>query len=50
MVGLTGLSPNDSDENSQAYIMSWTKKLVDKPRECVNAMQQASKVVDYLMQ
>jgi len=50
MVGLTGLSPNDSDENSQAYIKSWTKKLVDKPRECVNAMQQASKVVDYLMQ
>jgi len=50
MVGLTGLSPNDSDENSQAYIKSWTKKLINKPRECVYAMQQASKVVDYLMQ
>jgi antirestriction protein ArdC len=46
--GLLGLDPKDSDANSQAYIKGWCKNLADKPSECVYAMQQATKVVDYI--
>jgi len=48
LVGLIGLNPKDSDENSQAYIKGWCKHLKDKPQECVFAMQQATKAVDYI--
>jgi antirestriction protein ArdC len=50
LVGLLGLNPQDNEVNSQAYIKGWCKSLKDKPSECVFAMQQATKVVDYLQQ
>jgi len=49
MVGLLGLNPTENVENSQAYIKGWCKHLTDKPKECVYAMQSATKVVDYLL-
>jgi len=49
LVGLQGLEPHDSVMNSQAYIKGWCKQLEDKPRECVTAMQQATKVVDFIL-
>jgi antirestriction protein ArdC len=48
LVGLLGLEPQDSTFNSQAYIKGWCRHLKDKSRECVNAMQQATKVVDFI--
>ena len=48
MTGILGLDPEHSLINSQAYIQGWCKYLKDKPKECVNAMQQATKVVDYI--
>ena len=48
LVGLLGLDPKDSNLNSQAYIQGWCKHLTDKPRECVYAMQQATKVIAYI--
>ncbi len=50
IVGLLGLEPKDNESNSQAYIKGWCKYLEDKPKECVYAMQQATKVVDYINQ
>jgi len=46
--GLLGLSPQDDITNSQAYIKGWCKYLTDKPKECIYAMQMASKVVAYI--
>ena len=46
--GMLGLDPKDSDENSIAYIKGWCKHLSDKPKECLYAMQQATKVVSYI--
>jgi len=48
LVGLLGLSPKSNDENSQAYIKGWCKHLEDKPSECVYAMQQATKAVEFM--
>ena len=48
LTGLIGLNPHDSVMNSQAYIKNWCKKLKDKPRECVYAMSQATKVVEFI--
>jgi len=48
LVGMLGLEPKDNESNSQAYIKGWCKYLEDKPKECVYAMQQATKVVDYI--
>lgn len=48
MVGLLGLEPKDNNANSQAYIKNWCKHLKENAKECVYAMQQATKVVDYL--
>jgi antirestriction protein ArdC len=45
---MIGLEPKDNESNSQAYIKGWCKYLEDKPKECVYAMQQATKVVDYI--
>ena len=46
--GLLGLDPKDSNDNSIAYIQGWCKHLSDKPKECLYAMQQATKVVAYI--
>lgn len=46
--GMLGLDPKDSDQNSVAYIKGWCKHLSDKPKECLYAMQQATKVVAYI--
>ena len=48
LTGLIGLEPHDSVMNSQVYIKNWCKKLKDKPRECVYAMSQATKVVEFI--
>ena len=48
LVGLLGLNPKDSGNNSQAYIKGWCKHLEDEPKECVYAMQQATKVVEFI--
>lgn len=48
LVGILGLNPKDNDNNSQAYIKGWCKYLSDKPQECIYAMQQATKSVDYI--
>ncbi len=48
LVGLLGLNPKDNSNNSQAYIKGWCKHLADKPKECVYAMQQATKVVEFM--
>ena len=48
LVGLLGLNPKDSEVNSQAYIKGWCKELANKPKECVYAMQQATKVVEFI--
>jgi len=48
LVGILGLNPKDDDNNSQAYIKGWCKYLSDKPQECIYAMQQATKSVDYI--
>mgnify|MGYP003644592738 FL=1 len=50
LVGMLGLNPKDNESNSQAYIKGWCNYLEDKPKECVYAMQQATKVVDYINQ
>jgi len=50
IVGMLGLEPKDNESNSQAYIKGWCKYLEDKPKECVYAMQQATKVVEYINQ
>ena len=46
--GMLGLDPKDCDQNSVAYIKGWCKHLSDKPKECLYAMQQATKVVAYI--
>ena len=48
LTGLLGLEPKDNESNSQAYIKGWCKHLEDKADECVFAMQQATKVVEYI--
>ncbi len=48
LVGLLGLNPTDGDTNSQAYIKGWCKHLEEKPSECVYAMQQATKVIEFI--
>ena len=46
---LCGLSPKDSDDNSSAYIQGWIKKLKDHKKMAVEAMQNATKAVDYIL-
>ena len=48
ITGMLGLDPKESVSNSQAYIKGWCKELEDKPKACLFAMQQASKVVKYI--
>jgi antirestriction protein ArdC len=44
-----GLNPTDSDDNSSAYLQGWIKKLKDSKKMAVEAMQNASKAVDYIL-
>lgn len=46
--GDVGLQPKDDVSNSQAYIQGWVSKLQDQKYECVSAMTQAAKVVEYI--
>lgn len=48
LTGECGLNPKDDHINSQAYLNGWVKKLEDSKHEIVNAMQQASKAVEYI--
>lgn len=48
LCGVLGLNPHNDEDNSQAYINGWCKHLKDNKGECIFAMQQASKVVDFM--
>lgn len=48
ITGMLGLNPKESVSNSQAYIKGWCRELEDKPKACLFAMQQATKVVKYI--
>lgn len=48
LVGMLGLNPKESVNNSQAYINGWCKEIQDKPKACFYAMQQATKAVGYI--
>ncbi len=43
------LDPKDNEENSQAYINGWVKHLEDHPKECIQAMQRASKATAHIL-
>jgi len=49
LVGITGLSPKDNEDNSQAYINGWIKKLGDNPKMALSACNQAMKAVDLIL-
>ena len=46
--GECGLNPKDDLENSQAYIQSWCKRIKEDKKECVSAMTQAVKAVQFI--
>lgn len=46
--GDLGLQPKDDISNSQAYIKGWVSKLKDHKYECVSAMTQAAKAVEFI--
>lgn len=48
LVGLTGIQPKDDEQNSQAYINGWIKKLNDQPKMALSAATQAMKAVDFI--
>jgi antirestriction protein ArdC len=48
LAGQCGLNPADGEENSQAYIKGWTKRLKEDKKECVTAMSQAVKAVELI--
>ena len=52
MSGLTGLKPKDSDDNSQAYLNGWVRRISDaqgkEEKFVVSAMTQASKSADFI--
>jgi len=49
LVGLTGISPKDDEQNSQAYINGWVKELKDKPKMALSAATKAMKAVDFIL-
>jgi antirestriction protein ArdC len=48
LTGLLGIECEDTMENSQAYIKGWCKHLREAKDECIYAMQQATKAVNYI--
>ncbi len=48
LTGLLGIDCEDTMENSQAYIKGWCKHLREAKDECIYAMQQATKAVNYI--
>lgn len=48
LVSLTGIEPQDDQENSQAYINHWIKQLKDQPKMALSAATQAMKAVDFI--
>ncbi len=49
LVAVTGLEPKDSDENSQAYINGWCKKLTENEQWVLFASSQAEKSVKHIL-
>tara|TARA_R110001632_G_scaffold6654_1_gene27086 strand:+ start:13451 stop:14374 length:924 start_codon:yes stop_codon:yes gene_type:complete len=49
LVAITGLEPKDSDENSQAYINGWCKKLTENEQWVLFASSQAEKSVKHIL-
>ena len=46
---LCELNSKDSDDNSSAYLQGWIKKLKESKKMAVEAMQNATKAVDYIL-
>ena len=43
------LSPKDGDDNSSAYLQGWVRKLKDSKKMAFEAMQGATKAVDFIL-
>jgi len=48
LVGMTGISPQDSSLNSQAYINGWCSKLANEQEMVVQASSQAQRAIELL--
>lgn len=46
---IIGLNPKSDKKNSQAYINGWIKELKDKPKMVLQASQQSTKAVEYIL-
>jgi antirestriction protein ArdC len=46
---IIGLTPKSDEKNSQAYINGWIKELKDKPKMILQASQQSTKAVEYIL-
>jgi antirestriction protein ArdC len=49
LVAITGIAPQDSEKNTQAYINGWVKHLTDHPKEILYASSQAQKAVEFIL-
>ena len=48
LVAMTGISPQDSSLNSQAYINGWVKKLTNEQEMVIQASSQAQRAIELL--
>jgi len=46
---IIGLTPKSDEKNSQAYINGWIKQLTDHPKMILQASQQSTKAVEYIL-
>lgn len=46
---IIGLTPKSDEKNAQAYINGWIKELTDKPKMILQASQQSTKAVEYIL-
>lgn len=46
---IIGLNPKSDEKNSQAYINGWVKQLTDHPKMVLQASQQSTKAVEYIL-
>lgn len=48
--GITGIETPKTEQNSAVYLNSWIKTLKDNPKYIYNAMAQAQKAVEYILE
>lgn len=46
---IVGLNPKSDEKNSQAYINGWVKELTDHPKMVLQASQQSTKAVEFIL-